>query len=123
MELRRVAPLARGGDCLPQMTTHGPTQQRPVDAGSRIAGNEASPMFARGMTSRGKQVTALIALALMLFLPKHVECGYPGGACAKTGPFRMVCRPWEVEPLGFYLIELIAERDVGFAYSTGEDCR
>ncbi|HWU86198.1 MAG TPA: hypothetical protein VN253_02940 [Kofleriaceae bacterium] len=80
-------------------------------------------MIARGMTSRGKQVTALIALALMLFLPKHVECGYPGGECGRDGPFRQVCRRYEVEPMGFYLLELLVERDLGFAYSTGETCR
>jgi hypothetical protein len=80
-------------------------------------------MIARGMTSRGKQIAALIALSLLLFMPKHVECGYPGGTCTRDGPFRMVCRGWEVEPLGFYLIELLAERDIGFAYSSGEDCR
>lgn len=80
-------------------------------------------MIARGMTSRGKQIAALIGMSLMLFLPKNVECGYPGGQCTRDGPLRMVCRSWELEPLGFYLIELIAERDIGFAYSSGEDCR
>lgn len=80
-------------------------------------------MIARGMSSRGKQLAVLLAMFMMLFLPKHVECGYPGGQCARDGPFRLVCRSYEVEPLGFYLIELLAKRDVGFAYSTGETCR
>lgn len=75
-----------------------------------------------GLSSRGKQIAALIALFLMLFLPKRVECGYPGGRCTREGPFRLQCKAYELEPLGFYLIELLVERDVGFAYSTGEDC-
>jgi len=80
-------------------------------------------VIARGMTSRGKQLAALAALFLMLFLPKHVECGYPGATCSREGPFRLSCKAYELEPLGFYLIELLAKRDVGFAYSTGEECR
>lgn len=77
----------------------------------------------RGMSSRGKQLTALIAVGLALLLPKQVECGYPGGECAKQGAYRMMCRAYEVEPMGFYLLELAFKRDVGFAYSTGENCR
>lgn len=81
-------------------------------------------MIARGMTSRGKQVAALCGLALVLFLPKHVDCSYPGDtSCTRiTGSFHLRCRAYEVEPLGFYLIELLADRDVGFAYTRGESC-
>lgn len=80
-------------------------------------------MSSRALSSSGKQAAALIALALMLFLPKSVECGYPGGTCATDGPFRQVCRSYELEPLGFFLIEQLLERDVGFAYSTSIECR
>lgn len=80
-------------------------------------------MIARGMTSRGKQLAALFALLVAGLLPKHVECGYPGAECTRGGPFRMVCRDYEVEPFAFYLLERLLERDVGFAYSTGETCR
>ena len=80
-------------------------------------------MIARGMTSRGKQLTALIAIGLAGFLPKHVECSFPGGQCARDGPHRQICRDHELEPIAFYLLERLVERDVGFAYSTGETCR
>jgi hypothetical protein len=82
-------------------------------------------MIARGMSTRGKQIAALVALGAALWLPKRVECGYPGaaGQCARSGPFHLVCRRVELEPVGLYLIELIAERDVGFAYSVTEECR
>jgi hypothetical protein len=65
-------------------------------------------------------IGAVIAFAL----PKHVECGYPGGTCKSTGTRRgEVCTPYEVEPWGFYLIEYVAGRDLGFAYTSGDDCR
>lgn len=75
------------------------------------------------MSSRGRRIAGLIAIAIVLLLPKHVDCGWPDHACRHAGPFKSVCTDWELEPLGFYLIELVAERDVGFAYARGEDCR
>ncbi len=75
------------------------------------------------MTSRGKQITLLIAALIALALPKHVDCGYPGGFCDRGGSFRRVCTPYEVEPLGLFLLEKLLDRDVGFAYSHGERCR
>jgi hypothetical protein len=69
------------------------------------------------MTTRGRRIAALIGLAVVFFLPKRVECGYPGADCP------VKCRPYEVEPFGFYVIEYFANRDIGFAYSSGEDCR
>ncbi len=75
------------------------------------------------LSSSGKRIAGLIAIAIAFMLPKKVECGYPGGECARDGSFRMVCRMYEVEPIGFYLIEKLAHRDVGFAYSTDESCR
>lgn len=76
-----------------------------------------------GMTSSGKQLTALIAIALAGFIPKHVECGFPGNECLRYGRAKLVCRDYEVEPIAFFLLERFFERDIGFAYSTGETCR
>jgi hypothetical protein len=75
-----------------------------------------------GMTTRGKRIAAMFAVMIAFFLPKNVECGYPGGACGRIGMFKQVCKAYELEPLGFFLIEKLAERDVGFAYKSGEDC-
>jgi hypothetical protein len=79
-------------------------------------------MLARpDMTTRGKQLAGLLAIAILFFLPKHVECGYPGGHCGRLR-HKLVCSSYEVEPLGLYLVESVAGRDVGFAYSEGESC-
>lgn len=75
------------------------------------------------MTSRGKQLAFLFGLLVVFMLPKRVECGYPDGTCAHKGTFNRTCTPWELEPFGFYLIEKLAKSDVGFAYSSGDDCR
>ncbi len=84
----------------------------------------AAAMFSHpSMTSRGRKLAGVIALMILFFLPKHVECGYPDGRCGKVGMLRLLCKPYEVEPLGLYAIETLAHRDVGFAYSTGETCR
>jgi hypothetical protein len=75
------------------------------------------------MSSTGRRWAALFGVVFVLALPKHVECGYPGGECTVNGAYRQSCTRYELEPFGFYLIELLAGRDVGFAYSSGEDCR
>lgn len=75
------------------------------------------------MSTTGRRWAALFAIVFVLALPKHVECGYPGGECTVPGGYRQSCTHYELEPFGFYLIELLASRDVGFAYSSGEDCR
>jgi hypothetical protein len=77
---------------------------------------------APGLTSRGKRITALIAVIIAFLLPKDVECGYPGGECGRLGMFRQVCKDHDLEPLGFYLIEKLVDRDVGFAYRSREEC-
>ena len=77
---------------------------------------------APGLTSRGKRITALIAVIIAFLLPKDVECGYPGGECGRIGMFRQVCKDHDLEPLGFYLIEKLVDRDVGFAYRSREEC-
>jgi hypothetical protein len=76
------------------------------------------------MSSSGKLWAALFGLLLAMALPKHVPCAYPGAPdCQTQGRWRMMCTAYEVEPFGFYLLELAFKRDLGFAYSSGEDCR
>lgn len=75
------------------------------------------------MSTRGTQLTLLVAAVIALALPKWTPCTYPDEICARPPGAGAGCRGGEVEPLGFYLIELVAHRDVGFAYSAGDDCR
>jgi hypothetical protein len=75
------------------------------------------------MSTRGKQLAALFGVVLVFMLPKRVECGYPGGECKRAAKYGLVCKDKELEPFGFYLIELLAKTDVGFAYSVTEECR
>ena len=75
------------------------------------------------MTSRGTRIAFLFGLVVAFMLPKRVECGYPGGTCGHAGKWRTTCTDYEIEPLEFYAIELVVNRDVGFAYSSGDDCR
>ena len=73
------------------------------------------------MTSNGRRWAFLIGVVIAFMLPKRAPCGYPGARCE-----RMVAGQgcaYEIEPVGFYLIEYVAGRDVGFAYSSGDDCR
>ena len=73
------------------------------------------------MTSNGRRIAGLIGLVIALALPKRVECGYPGGTCERIVDHR-ACHAYEIEPLGFYLLENVFDRDIGFAYSSGDDC-
>ena len=75
------------------------------------------------MTTRGTRMALALAVVIALALPKRIECSYPGARCGHTGRRGMPCTTYQVEPLGFYLIELAVERNVGFAFETGEDCR
>lgn len=75
------------------------------------------------MSTRGTRIAFVVGVVIALLLPKRVECGYPGATCGHAGRWRTTCTSFEIEPFGLYLIELAAERDVGFAYSTGDDCR
>ncbi len=77
---------------------------------------------APGLTSRGKMIAGVIALIIAFLLPKHVECGYPAGTCGRMGMFKQVCKSYELEPLGFFLLERLFDKDIGFAYRSGEDC-
>ncbi|MCX5746989.1 MAG: hypothetical protein NT062_31350 [Proteobacteria bacterium] len=76
------------------------------------------------MTTRGRTIAGLIAVVIALALPKRVECD--GGDTRDCGHLNVLhhwCTSYEVEPLGFYMIEHVVHRDVGFAYSAGEECR
>jgi len=75
------------------------------------------------MTTRGTRIAFAIAVAIALLLPKRVDCGYPGATCGHAGRWRTTCTDYEIEPLGFYVLELALGRNIGFAYSSGEDCR
>lgn len=75
------------------------------------------------MSTRGTRVAFVVAIAIVFLLPKRVPCTYPGETCGRAGRWRMTCTGYEIEPLGLYAIELAFGRDVGFAYSSGEDCR
>jgi hypothetical protein len=76
------------------------------------------------MTSRGKRIALLVALIVLFFLPKHVECGYPDAPdCGHNAILHQYCKYYELEPVGFWLIEKVAHRNVGFAYSSGETCK
>lgn len=75
------------------------------------------------MSTRGTRITFAFAIVIAFFLPKRVECGYPGATCGHAGRWRTTCTDFEIEPFGFYVIELAAKRDIGFAYSAGDDCR
>ncbi len=73
------------------------------------------------MTSNGRMIAFVLGVLIAFALPKRVECGYPGGSCERIVDHR-ACRPYEVEPFGFYLLENVFGRDIGFAYSSGDDC-
>jgi hypothetical protein len=75
------------------------------------------------MSTRGTRIAFAFAIVIALALPKRVECGFPGATCGQAGRWRTTCTDYEIEPLGLYVIELVVKRDVGFAYSSGEDCR
>jgi hypothetical protein len=90
-----------------------------MDACGTIRGAVITP----NMTTRGKQLGVLLGLLIVFALPKHVECGYPGNKCGRKGTFNRTCTSYELEPFGFFLIEKLAGSDVGFAYSSGEDCK
>jgi hypothetical protein len=74
------------------------------------------------MTSRGTRISFVIAILLVCLLPKRTECSYPGASCGHAGRGRTTCTDFDIEPLGFYLIEVVAERNIGFAYTHDEEC-
>lgn len=74
------------------------------------------------MTSDGRRLAFLLAVLIAFALPKRVECKFPGAECARIVG-REQCIAYEVEPWLFYGLEHVFKRNVGFAYSSGEDCR
>ncbi|HEY4238792.1 MAG TPA: hypothetical protein VGM88_03220 [Kofleriaceae bacterium] len=75
------------------------------------------------MTSNGKRAAALIGIVIAFALPKHTPCGVADIACkAHEGQFHRMCTPYELEPMGFFAIEYLVGRNVGFAYVSGEEC-
>ena len=70
------------------------------------------------MSGSWRRISFFLGVLVAFALPKRVECGYPGSQCRRGEP----CGYYEVEPWGFYLIEYVAGRDIGFAYSSGDDC-
>ena len=81
-------------------------------------------VFDGKMSYNGRRIAFVIAVLFAFALPKRVECGYPGArSCQTQGKWREMCTAYEMEPLAFYLLELVFDRDIGFAYSSGQDCR
>lgn len=76
----------------------------------------------RNMTTGALQRAWLFGLLLVFFLPKRVECTFPGEVCTVTRGHD-ICKSYELEPFGFYGIELLAHRNIGFAYSVDTECR
>lgn len=74
------------------------------------------------MTTRGTRLAFALAVVIALALPKRIECRSAGAHCAAS-PRAAACATYEIEPFGFYLAELVVDRNVGFAYETGGDCR
>ena len=73
------------------------------------------------MSSNGRRIAGLIGILIAIALPKRVECGYPGRTCERIVDGHS-CRSYEIEPFGFFLLENLFGRDIGFAYSSGDDC-
>lgn len=73
-------------------------------------------------STRGMRWAYLFGLILAFLLPKRVECGVPERKCERRSSIGLVCQAYEVEPWGFYALEKLAHKNVGFAYSHDEDC-
>jgi hypothetical protein len=74
------------------------------------------------MSTRGMRWAYLFGISLAFFLPKRVDCGRPGVQCNRPSSLGLVCHDYEVEPWGFYGLEQLLDKDVGFAYSRDEEC-
>jgi hypothetical protein len=74
------------------------------------------------MTTRGRVIAALIGITIAFMLPKRIECDLGSTGCKRMGS-KPGCAFYEVEPFGFYLLELLVRTDVGFAYEQSDTCR
>ena len=63
------------------------------------------------MTFTGRRIAFFIAIAIVLFLPKRVELGHHD-----------YCVRYKLEPLSVYGLEQITGKDLGIAYTHGDDC-
>lgn len=73
------------------------------------------------MTTRGTRWALVGVAAVFFFLPKRLPCAFPGQDCSEVRGGR-ICRNGEVEPLGFYALERVLGRDLGFSYSSQRAC-
>jgi hypothetical protein len=74
------------------------------------------------MSSNGRRLAFLIGIGIAFMLPKRVNCGYSAAESCSFQRAGRLCTPAEVEPWGFYLIELVVKSNVGFAYSHDDGC-
>ena len=64
------------------------------------------------MTTSGRRWAFLIGILIAFAIPKRVERAHHDR-----------CTSYDVRPWGFYLLEAALGGKVGFAYTSGEDCR
>lgn len=64
------------------------------------------------MTTTGRRWAFVIGILIAFALPKRIEREH-----------RAACTSYEVRPWGFYLVEQVVDRPVGFTYTSGQDCR
>ena len=78
-------------------------------------------MLGAKMTYSARRWAFAFGVTLALSLPKRVPCEIPGATCEVMRDHRS-CQPTDVEPLGVYVVEWLAHRDLPIAYSHRLDC-
>jgi hypothetical protein len=73
------------------------------------------------MTTRGRMIAALIGITIAFMLPKRIDCAPGGVGCKRIGQ-GVGCSLYEIEPFGFFLLEQVVRRNVGFAYERADSC-
>ncbi|MEZ4364057.1 MAG: hypothetical protein R3B48_28045 [Kofleriaceae bacterium] len=74
------------------------------------------------LSTRAMRWAYLTALVVAFFLPKKLDCSFPGQSCAPYTSLGLRCTRQDLEPWGFYLLERAFDRDIGFAYAHYETC-
>jgi len=74
------------------------------------------------MTSRAKRTAALVAVLVVLLLPKKVPCAAPRPHCDPVFVDGTACTPTDLEPFGVFWIESLTGADLPIAYLTWMDC-